>query len=192
MGYIPLLNHEVKYMPTKGKITKTDLIYTAGIIDGEGSIVITKARRNHLKYKCPHHILMVTCANTYRPIIDWLSETFGASKTNRKRRRNHPYWKISYEWQITANKALVFLKMIYPYLRIKKVQATLAIKFQTEKMQKRTFVNSGTKKGHTLTPETLAFREKIYEKMHFLNTGNNFRRGPKPRLSPVETERSSP
>ena len=164
-----------KHKATRGKVL--DIVYTAGLIDGEGSIIISKARRNNPKYKCPHYILMVTCTNTDEDIIQWMYDNFGASKVVRKRQHDHPYWKDAYEWNISANKALVFLKLIETYIRIKKKQIKLAIHFQENKMKKRKFVTSGVVNGHTLSPETIAQREKAYQEMHFLNTGNNYRRG---------------
>jgi len=178
--YMAPSNQKVKYMPIKGKISKVDIIYTAGLIDGEGHIVIEKARRNNPKYKCPAYILMVGCTNTNKQIIEWLFKVFGSSKPLRKRNYGHTNWRAGYEWNVSAIKALKFLETIYPYLRIKKEQAKLAIKFQKEKMAKRKFISSGKLRGNTLSKETLVYRDKIYQQMHFLNTGRH-------RISPVET-----
>ena len=96
-----------KHKATRGKVL--DIVYTAGLIDGEGSIIISKARRNNPKYKCPHYILMVTCTNTDEDIIQWMYDNFGASKVVRKRQHDHPYWKDAYEWNISAH--LFFLNL---------------------------------------------------------------------------------
>jgi len=39
-------------------------------------------------------------------------------------------WKPQWEWKLEAGKAMEFLKLVYPYLRLKKPQAEIAIKFQ--------------------------------------------------------------
>lgn len=157
---------------TRGKVSEIDNAYTAGLFDGEGSVSILKARRSNPNYKCAQHILCLTCTNTHKETIEWLSETYGASKALRKRQRNHPKWKDAYGWTISAIKALEFLKLIYPYLKIKKEQARIAIEFQTSKMEKRSFKSSGVLRGNTLDKKTLEYREKIYLKMKQLNGRN--------------------
>ncbi len=156
-------------MITRGKHTEIELAYTAGLIDGEGHIIIEATRRSNPKYKCVQHILMIGCTNTNLEIIEWISKTYGSSKPIRK--RNHeknPRWKTAYEWNISAKKALVFLEMIYPYLKIKKEQARLCIEFQKDKMNRK-FTTSGITNGHTLSKETLSKREEYYLKVKKLN-----------------------
>ena len=169
---------------TRGKVSKEDLAYIAGLIDGEGSIVITKARRSNPKYKCPHYILLVTCTNTHLGVLEWLNTKYASSKAFRKREREG--WRTAYEWHSSAKMALGFLKLIRPWLKIKSEQADLAIEFQTNKMSDRSFTSSGKKNGNTLSLETLKKREIVYQKMHFLNTGGKYTRGKK--KPPAETK----
>ena len=154
---------------TRGKVSKIDLAYTAGLIDGEGSISILRARRSNPNYKSPAYILSVTCTNTHKGIIEWMHEMFGASKALRQRHRNNPKWKDSYHWCTAANMALEFLQQIQPYLRIKRKQAELAINFQQNRTRKKKLISSGIKNGYILSPETIQEREKVYIKMIRLN-----------------------
>lgn len=159
-------------MATRDKLTTLEKAYIAGLFDGEGSISICKFRSHNSDYVCPHYILSVTCTNTNKEIIEWLYEKIGSSKQMRKREWGKSNWKTSYSWMASANKAVVVLKNIYPYLRIKKAQAKLAIEFQENKMIDRKFILSPRdkkKKGKTLSPETIAYREEVREKMIRLN-----------------------
>ena len=108
-----------------------DLVYTAGLIDGEGSIVIGVSKPSTKRgNKLPSHWLQVGIINTDKELIDWLKNTFGGHISNNShcpsRKRQRPCWA----WRVVGNKAKIFLEMIYPYLRVKKKQAELAIEFQ--------------------------------------------------------------
>ena len=154
-------------MATRGKLTEIEKAYIAGFFDGEGSISINKFRANNPNYKCPHYILTVTLTNTNLEIIEEIHEKLGASKQMRKREWGKSHWKTCYAWMASANKALIVLKLIRPYLKVKAKQADLAISFQESKMSNRKWVSSD--KGKTLSPETLADREAIYKTMKNLN-----------------------
>ena len=156
-------------MTTRSKLTKLEKSYIAGLFDGEGSVSINKFRTKNPKYKCPSYVLSLTVTNTNKEVIEWLYTKMDGSKHIRKRVWGKSHWKTCYSWMASANKALVVLKAIYPYMRIKKPQAKLAIEFQSLKSTKRKFVYSGKLKGHTLSPETIAEREQVYIQMRKYN-----------------------
>lgn len=116
-------------MTTRSKLIKDDLIYAAGFMDGEGHIIIYKHNRGG-RYKSPTYVLIVGCTNTDKNVIKWFQETFGACRQIRKRHENHPKYKICYSWTIQAKMAYKFLEMILPYLKVKKEQAIVGMKFQ--------------------------------------------------------------
>ncbi len=103
------------------------LAYTAGIIDGEGSICIQRGN-NH----CKSPSLKVFVTNTEEWICEWLKFQYGGC-SNKNGKPPKENWKLSYRWIICANQALVFLELILPYLNLKRPQAELAIKFQRSK-----------------------------------------------------------
>jgi len=105
------------------------LAYTAGIMDGEGSIYIRRTTKGHSSSS-----LAVFVTNTNEWICQWLKFQYGGSiQIMQPRKKN---WKIAYRWWLTSNQALGFLKLILPYLNLKRPQAELAITFQ-ERKQKR-------------------------------------------------------
>jgi len=109
-------------------ITKEDIIYIAGLFDGEGCIFIQKhppdVKRRMVN---PHYQLTVTLSNTDIPVLEWIKTTFGGNFYLRKilfRKKEQGEWKLS------DKKALSFLYLIRPYAKIKKEQVDIAITFQ--------------------------------------------------------------
>lgn len=106
---------------------KEILAYTAGLLDGEGSIgivVMNPSAKN--RYKLPFHQLHVHVVNTNKEVLDWLKDTFGGSICVHDKKSKSDTWT----WQIYTKNAKKFLELIYPYLKIKRKQARLAIEFR--------------------------------------------------------------
>src|SRR3990167_4063990 len=151
----------------RGKHTKVDLAYAAGVIDGEGHIIIYKDdRTKNPKYrtKNPTYILIVGCTNTEHEMIDFLADRWGASRQTRGRQREN--WKRTYEWTIQSDMALNFLKEIYPYLIIKKWKAKLAIEFQNGMAWYKR-----KRKTKTTPRKEIQRREKIWKKLNLHRHG---------------------
>jgi len=113
---------------------RTDLAYVAGIVDGEGCISIAHNTRPGHKY--PSFELRVTVTSTDLWLCQMLRMGFAgriASKSLETSRRL-PCWY----WSIERAHAAEFLKLILPYLHIKKPQAELAIQFQEARGQHTT------------------------------------------------------
>lgn len=126
-----------------------DLAYFAGAIDGEGCILISKALP---KKKSPIYKLSLTAANTDPNFIFYLNTIFPSYINNAahatKQRRN------TYSWGANGDYACEILRLIYPFLIIKKEQASIAIEFQ------KTFNNYY---GYFGVPnEILLLREKLF------------------------------
>ena len=115
-------------MKLKGK---TLLAYVAGIIDGEGSISIAQHKRKNGRLH--HWELIVAVTNTQLWLIEFLHLQFGGHIDGRTVYFNRPNCKDSWRWTICATKASDFLKLVLPYLQLKKTRAELAIAFQNRK-----------------------------------------------------------
>ncbi len=89
-----------------------DLAYAAGLFDGEGSITLTRTKRN--RFPSPQ----VSVASCDREVLEWLRTTFGGSISTKQPRQ--PTHSISYDWRLTDRRALVFLKSIRPHLHIQR------------------------------------------------------------------------
>lgn len=127
---------------------RDDLIYAAGLFDGEGSISITRQIRKGCV--SPIHTLAVRLSNTDRPTLDWMHETFtgNVSPNGNKPDENH---KPAWCWSLDCQKAMRFLESVEPFLRIKRNQAQIGITFQQYVM--------GREKGFPLHPEEVATRD---------------------------------
>lgn len=106
------------------------LAYAAGIVDGEGhiSIVRNAAPQYRIGYM---YRLTVGVTNTNVWLINWMQFQFGGKIYQRCDKR--PNRKTAWVWLVHQNGASEFLKLILPYLLIKKPQAELAIQFQSAK-----------------------------------------------------------
>jgi len=112
-------------MAKKGVPKREILAYTAGIIDGEGYIGITKSGKH--KSGTIRYTMKVVVGSTDYPMVDFLKVNFGGCVSTRKTVGNRqPQWA----WEVTSNKAVVFLNQIIEFLRIKRTQAELAVMFQ--------------------------------------------------------------
>ena len=131
-------------------MTIEELAYTAGLVDGEGSVAICYDRKQ------PEYSLQVTVTNTHRETLEWLAEEYGGLVYAKKRYLPR---RQCYEWRIGAKRAMLFLEDIAPWMRIKTAQVALARKFR------------GTYGPKTLTPEVWEIREACYTQMHALNIG---------------------
>lgn len=149
-------------MVTRSKHSSKILAYTAGFVDGEGSIFIAKVfNRRSGNYI---YVLQVSIANTYKPIMDWLAKEFNSSTqvcgyANKKRWKDN--FRVSYQLLFTGNKANQFLREILPYLSVKQEQAKLAIEFQNKK--------SLIKRGKKLSEKENIIREKYRQDIKELN-----------------------
>ena len=103
---------------------KEDIIYLAGIIDGEGTISVNIGRKKGTDAPYLHGQLRV--ANTNLELINWLVSKFSGSIIKRKKKES--YHKQGYEWHLGMHPASEILKKCRAFLIIKKEQAELFIK----------------------------------------------------------------
>jgi len=116
---------------------KTDYAYIAGLFDGEGCIHISKRKSGYYQ-------LRIVVSNTNEMIIRWLGFAFTGCVWGKKPKGNR---RASWTWGVSDRKAEAFLKLIHPYLILKKPEAELAFKF----MQTKVPQNSGGK----IPPQTV-------------------------------------
>jgi len=137
---------------------KEDLAYLAGVMDSDGWITLRKNGRTKMGIRT-QFVLKIGVGQTKRTIVDWIQENFGGSIYTEKR----PYPKRDmHRWGATSKTAKEILELIYPYLKMKKEQAKLALEFQETILPK----SHGYKLGLGGLQE---IREKMVESMHVLN-----------------------
>lgn len=92
------------------KFSKHVFAYVAGIVDGEGSVCLTKKAKNENRRP------VLTVPSTTFEILNWLWITFGGSIS--AKRKNKPHHSSSWVWALEGDSALELLKEIVPYMRV--------------------------------------------------------------------------
>ncbi len=94
------------------KLSDTEAAYAAGIVDGEGSIYFSRNRKS--RWPSP----VVSVASTDRELLEWLRSRVGGSII--EKRTYQPHHARSYDWKLTDRRALDFLKIVHPFLVIRR------------------------------------------------------------------------
>jgi hypothetical protein len=104
-------------------MTIVEAAYLAGIVDGEGSIVVSDRSTSRPNSSRPSVYLSV--CNTYKPLMDWILNTTGTG-TITQRSGNSPSGlpaKDTYAWRVTSYVAGRILQQIEPFLIEKRERA---------------------------------------------------------------------
>ena len=130
-------------------MTEIEKAYIAGIIDGEGSIMLQRFHTNEYPAPC------VSIASTTIELLTWLKDTIGYGVIIKKKNYNPEKHKLSYSFVIKHNNAIKLLEDIYPYLIIesKRKRAEMII----------TQYKSLTPRNCRYTEEQLSKKENFYK-----------------------------
>lgn len=145
-------------------VTKEDLAYTAGLLDGEGCITITKQKPGNGGRVNVSHRLYVKVTLGQREVLAGLQRLFkiGAISVQRHKRFND-----GYNWWVAALQAAALLRVLRPYLKVKARQADLALKFADTYWQRG---------GSRLLPANIiARRERLYIQLQEAKPSHRFR-----------------
>lgn len=96
-------------------LSSEDAAYIAGLIDGEGTITLSRLHANE------NRRLVVSIANTELPLLTFVRERVGAGKITRKRTTSDRHTP-SYCYAISSLQALALLMQLLPRLRSYKRQ----------------------------------------------------------------------
>jgi len=143
-------------------LTEAELGYIAGIVDGEGSVCITRDHGRHGK-KRAYYCLRLSVANTNKELIEWLKSVTGGHMNPR------PYYvgrTEAWQWVVSGDNAVYWLERLMPYLRIKRVRAEIGMNFQKNKARRN-------RRERTIEEEAL--EEAKWILMHNINQGSEVR-----------------
>ncbi|MEB3215554.1 MAG: LAGLIDADG family homing endonuclease [Nostocales cyanobacterium 94392] len=99
------------------------LAYLAGIVDGEGSFILSYRQRMLNGYLRNSYEQKISISQKDGRIMDWLKGTFGGFVRWQKIESH------MYQWIITDYKAYELTKRMLPFLRYKNDQARLFIRY---------------------------------------------------------------
>jgi hypothetical protein len=104
------------------RLSKHQAAYIAGLVDGEGTITLTRLHRDEGRR------LVLSISSTEIELLEFVLKTVGAGKITGKRTysaRHAP----SFSYAITSRQALAVLEQTLPYLRsYKKSRAALVLR----------------------------------------------------------------
>jgi hypothetical protein len=98
-------------------MTSTEKAYIAGIIDGEGSIMLTRFHKNQYHSPC------ISISSTDLELLEWIKNTIKSGKITTKKNYDKEKHKNSYTYTIIYDEAIKLLQDIEPYLVIEKKKA---------------------------------------------------------------------
>jgi len=104
------------------KLTAIDAAYIAGLIDGEGTVTLTRKHKNENRQLC------VSISSTEIGLLDFVLAVTGVGKiTNKQASKSHH--AHSYAYAVYNRQALALLEIILPYLKsYKRERAALILK----------------------------------------------------------------
>jgi hypothetical protein len=105
-----------------------DIRYIAGFFDGEGSIGIYYRKKNKDRFHLRTQLTQ-NKSDYVEYLMNYLMKIYGGNLGEQITLSGH----IKYNWQLNADKAVHFLREILPHLILKKAQADIAIKWQTQR-----------------------------------------------------------
>jgi hypothetical protein len=145
--------------------TELDAAYTAGFVDGEGTIYVRAQRRKLLEEKgwnVSAYALVVASQVDPRP-LQWMQQRWGGYLRPIKNRERSVRERNAWEWGCSSRQAYKLLHDIRPYLRCKGAQADNA--FRLEAMARP----RGRSRGNPMTPEAILMQAEITAEARRLN-----------------------
>jgi LAGLIDADG endonuclease len=115
-------------------ISKTDLAWAAGFLDGEGCITIIRVSNRYSSGT--YYVISLQVTQRVRKPLDKLANMFGGEVRRHNLKQRGGYWY----WYRYGNNALEILEKVLPFLVLKEAQAKIAIDFQ---LRRRAIVGSG-------------------------------------------------
>lgn len=103
--------------------SQEDLIWAAGFFDGEGCVCIQRQMRG--KHNKTYHYLDISVFQNDRSAVELLMGMFGGRIAAEDRG-----WK----WRACGPTAGVALQELMPFLRVKRSQAEIAVRFQDRRI----------------------------------------------------------
>ncbi len=95
---------------TTNKLSVADAAYIAGLVDGEGTVSLTRRHKNENRQ------LEISISNTEMKLLEYLLKTIGTGRITQKKTYSNKHTP-SATYLISNRQALSLLEQISPYLR---------------------------------------------------------------------------
>lgn len=152
-------------------VSQIDIGWTAGIIDGEGSVIAGPRPKQKGRISVGWYT-RVSVANTDIRMLEKLKSLWGGYISGAKVNRPDRCLDI-YAWSINHKKVIPFLEQIEPHLIVKRKQAELVLELQRRISAKNWIsiidAKTGRASGRMLPIEEVETRKEIFIKLKALN-----------------------
>jgi len=144
------------------RVSREDLAYMAGIVDGEGTITLANVRR------ISSHEARIIVSNTNTELLYWIQARFGglirdSCRSNAAMRRHHKAnHKPLYYWSLRSKRAYDLVMLLREFLVIKARQAEVVIRYQGTRL-------AAPDRWNGLTPAVVEQRNLLKAEMLELN-----------------------
>jgi intein-encoded DNA endonuclease-like protein len=128
----------------QSKPSETELAWAAGFFDGEGCIILRKSKNTY--------VVRATVTQVNPAPITKFKQLFGGHISLQKQKREG--WKDQWKWEQDSKSGVETLKLLLPYLIVKRDVAEIAIEFQNTKKH-------GSKATEERVNRELEFKAKI-------------------------------
>jgi hypothetical protein len=148
-------------------VSQIDCAYIAGFLDGEGTIGL---RTGHTKDgHTPSFTLRVRISNTNKDVLLWIQLICGCGHIHTCKQEYGR--KTKYELAWSGKMAADILVLLYPYIKVKKLQAEIGIRFSST-INPVTYDSKG--RFRRLSRETIIIREQLRSEMDVANDSKNY------------------
>ena len=138
-------------------LTEVEKAYLAGIVDGEGTVTLTR----HHKNRTPSP--QVSVSNNDLELLEYIRDITNCGQI-RAKKKSKPHHHQSWHWQVNSvSDILRILEQLYPFLRVKKLQAGLILKHYKEV----------TPRNGRYSLELLERKRRLVETVQGLNRGKS-------------------
>lgn len=129
------------------KVTETQKAYLAGLIDGEGCIAIVRRQPIGANIRYTYQLQLTIVSSTVK-LLKWVEKHFGGKVDRIDNRHNH-IWR----WKCTVDEGAAILRILLPYLVLKRRQAIIALYF---------YKFCRMRAHWEVTPILIELRERVY------------------------------
>jgi hypothetical protein len=146
--------HRLPTLHIMKTLSEVEAAYVAGIIDGEGTITLTRTHRGENRRP------VVSISSTELPLLTYVRSIIGAGRiTGKMRSREHH--SPSFAYCITSRQALRLLAQVCPYLHTYKAQRACLLLQEYQRV---------TPRNGRYTAEQRAAREQLEERFFAIST----------------------
>lgn len=144
----------------------TEIAYLAGIVDGEGSLVIGNYSSNK-KTGAVHYHTSLEINNSAKGLIDWLFTTFGGAVLKYTPKQHAKNCRLQiFRWIANGDRLTHICELIYPFSTIK--QRQIEIMLQMRETYKPTH-KAGQQGFRGLNDDVLSLRQSLLLELRSLH-----------------------